>query len=157
MQTGDLVADFELDADDGSRWKLSTELRKGPVVLFFYPRALTPGCTAESQSTSETWPPSSPASAHSASGSAPTRSTRQQKFRTKNGLDFPLLSDPDRTVARAFGARRPGPLFNRRATFVISRDRRILAEIKSELATDRHADEALRVLRTLAPQAGEAG
>ena len=107
--------------------------------------------------TSETWPLSSPASAHSASGSAPTRWRASRSSTAKNGLDFPLLSDPDRTVARAFGARRPGPLFNRRATFVISQDRRLLAEIKSELSTDRHADEALRVLRALAPQAGEAG
>ena len=156
MQTGDLVADFELDADDGSRWKLSTELRKGPVVLFFYPRALTPGCTAESQHFRDLAAEFAGLGAQRVGISADPVA-RQQKFRTKNGLDFPLLSDPDRTVARAFGARRPGPLFNRRATFVISRDRRILAEIKSELATDRHADEALRVLRTLAPQAGEAG
>ena len=156
MQTGDLVADFELDADDGSRWKLSTELRKGPVVLFFYPRALTPGCTAESGHFRDLAAEFEGLGAQRVGISADPVA-RQQKFRTKNGLDFPLLSDPDRTVARAFGARRPGPLFNRRATFVISQDRRLLAEIKSELSTDRHADEALRVLRTLAPQAGEAG
>ncbi len=156
MQTGDLVADFELDADDASRWKLSTELRKGPVVLFFYPRALTPGCTAESGHFRDLAAEFAGLGAQRVGISADPVA-RQQKFRTKNGLDFPLLSDPDRTVARAFGARRPGPLFNRRATFVISQDRRLLAEIKSELSTDRHADEALRVLRTLAPQAGEAG
>jgi thioredoxin-dependent peroxiredoxin len=156
VQTGDRVADFELDADDGSRWKLSTELRKGPVVLFFYPRALTPGCTAESVHFRDLAAEFAGFGAQRV-GISTDPVERQQKFRRKNGLDFPLLSDPDRTVARAFGARRPGPLFNRRATFVISQDRRLLAEIKSELATDRHADEALGVLRALAPQAGGAG
>ena len=48
MKVGDIAPDFELTADNGSTVRLSEELAKGRVVLFFYPKAMTPGCTAES-------------------------------------------------------------------------------------------------------------
>ncbi|MGH8992898.1 MAG: peroxiredoxin family protein, partial [Acidimicrobiia bacterium] len=75
---------------------------------------------------------------------------RQQRFSERNDFDFPLLSDPDRAIARRFGVKRPGPLFNRRATVVIDGDGRLLAEISSETNMQKHADEALAVLRSRA-------
>lgn len=72
---------------------------------------------------------------------------RQAQFDAENELGFPLLSDPDKTVAKLFGVKRPGPLPNKRATFVIDSDRTVLAEITSELNMNTHADEALAVLR----------
>ncbi|MFM7067996.1 MAG: peroxiredoxin, partial [Actinomycetes bacterium] len=72
----------------------------------------------------------------------------QSKFDQKHGLGYPLLSDPDRSVARRYGVARPLPLFpNKRATFVIGSDRRVLAAIVSETDMTKHADEALDVLR----------
>src|SRR5580658_5081166 len=146
MRIGELVPDFELPSHDGSFVKLSAELEKGPVVLFFYPRAMTPGCTAESCHFRDL------ASEFSALGAQPIGISadpidRQQRFTTKHSLGFTLLSDVDRSVARQFGAKRPGPLFNRRETFVIDSDRKVLSVIHAEFATDRHADEALKVLR----------
>ena len=72
---------------------------------------------------------------------------RQHKFDEINQLNLPLLSDPDRTVAKQFGVNRLGSLPNRRKTFVIGRDRQILAVITSETDMTKHADEALNVLR----------
>jgi len=72
---------------------------------------------------------------------------RQKAFDEKNGLGFPLLSDPDRKIAKQFGVRRFGPLPSRRATFVIDTDRRLLGEIASEFDMNTHADEALELLR----------
>ena len=72
---------------------------------------------------------------------------RQKAFDKKNGLGFPLLSDPDRKIAKQFGVRRFGPLPSRRATFVIDTDRRLLGEITSEFDMNTHADEALELLR----------
>lgn len=72
---------------------------------------------------------------------------RQAQFDAANELGFPLLSDPDKTVAKVFGVKRPGPLPNRRATFVVDSDRTVLAEITSEMNMNTHADEALEVLR----------
>ena len=71
----------------------------------------------------------------------------QAKFDAKNSLGYPLLSDPDRKIAKELGAKRPGPLWNRRSTFVIDTDRTLLAEISSETKMEVHADEALEVLR----------
>jgi peroxiredoxin Q/BCP len=72
---------------------------------------------------------------------------RQREFATENNLGFPLLSDPDRSVARQFGVKRMGPLPTKRATFVIDTDRTVLAVIASETSMTAHADEALDVLR----------
>lgn len=72
---------------------------------------------------------------------------RQATFDAENELGFPLLSDPDKKVAKIFGVKRPGPLPNKRATFVVEADRTILAEITSETNMNTHADKALEILR----------
>ncbi len=72
---------------------------------------------------------------------------RQLEFDEKNGLGFPLLSDPDRTIAKQFGTKRMGPIPSKRATFVIDTDHTLLAEIRSETNFTTHADEALEALR----------
>ncbi len=73
---------------------------------------------------------------------------RQKAFDEKNGLGFPLLSDPDRLIAKQFGVKRFGPLPSQRATFVIDTDRRVLEAFSSELNMDAHADRGLAVLRS---------
>jgi peroxiredoxin Q/BCP len=152
VRTGDEVPDFELAADKGQTVRLYEELGQGPVVLFFYPKAMTPGCTAESCHFRDLGAEFGALGARRLGISADSVE-RQQQFTAKHDFDFPLLSDPDRRVAKAFGVKRPGPLFNRRATFVIGTDRRLLASIASELKMDKHADEALAVLR--AAQTGQ--
>ena len=71
---------------------------------------------------------------------------RQKEFDDKNTLGFPLLSDPDREVSKAFGVKRMGPLPSKRATFVIDKDRRLVRSIRSETNMLTHADEALQAL-----------
>ena len=146
MRPGDPVPDFELPAQDGTPVRLSEELTRGPVVLFFYPKALTPGCTKESCHFRDLEAEFAALGAVRLGISADPVD-RQRQFSEKHGLDFPLLSDADRTVARQFGVKRPGPLFNRRATFVIGTDGRLLSAIHSEIDMAKHADEALAVLR----------
>jgi peroxiredoxin Q/BCP len=73
---------------------------------------------------------------------------RQKAFDDKNGLGFPLLSDPDRRIAKQFGVKRIGPLPSKRATFVIDTDRHVLASFSSELDMIAHADHALAALRS---------
>lgn len=147
MQPGDPVPDFELSAQDGEPVRLSEELTRGPVVLFFYPKAMTPGCTKESCHFRDLEAEFATVGAIRLGISADPVD-RQRQFAEKHGFEFPLLSDPDRVVARKFGVKRPGPLSNRRATFVIGTDGRLLAEIRSEIDMARHADEALAILST---------
>jgi thioredoxin-dependent peroxiredoxin len=147
MRTGDLAPDFSLPADDGSTVTLSEQLEQGPVVLFFYPKAMTPGCTAESCHFRDLGREFAETGAIRLGISA-DHVDKQHQFSEKHGFDYRLLSDTDRTIAKAFGVKRPGPLMNKRATFVIDQDRRILAAISSELHMDKHADEALEALRS---------
>jgi peroxiredoxin Q/BCP len=145
MRPGDPVPDFELPAQDGQPVRLSEELSRGPVVLFFYPRAMTPGCTKESCHFRDLEAEFAAVGA-SRLGISADPVQRQRQFAEKNGFEFPLLSDPDRAVARRYGVKRPGPLFNRRATFVIAADGRLVAEIRSEVDMDKHANQALALL-----------
>ena len=146
MKPGDLAPDFSLPADDGSTVTLSEILQEGPVVLFFYPKAMTSGCTAESCHFRDLAAEFEGVGAVRLGISA-DRVDKQQQFSAKHGFDFRLLSDTDKQVAKAFGVKRPGPLMNKRSTFVIDRDRRVLAVISSEVNMQKHADEALSVLR----------
>jgi thioredoxin-dependent peroxiredoxin len=150
VEVGDTVNDFELLDEDGTPRRLSDELAKGPVVLFFYPKALTAGCTKESCHFRDLASEFAAAGAQRIGISADPVD-RQKKFSDKHTFDFPLLSDADRTVARELGVKRPSFLPNKRTTFVIDTDRRVLAVISSETNMDKHADEALAVLSKRAP------
>ena len=146
MDTGDLAPDFSLPADDGTTVTLSEVLEQGPVILFFYPKAMTKGCTAESCHFRDLGSEFDAVGAIRLGISADAVD-KQQQFSAKHDFDYRLLSDTDKGVAKAFGVKRPGPLMNKRATFVIDQDRRVLAAISSELNMEKHADEALEALR----------
>jgi peroxiredoxin Q/BCP len=146
MKAGDTAPDFELPDEAGGTRRLSDELASGPVVLFFYPKAMTPGCTNESCHFRDLKGDFEAVGAHRIGISADSVD-KQSQFSEKHGFDFPLLSDTDRSVAKAFGVKRPGPLFNKRMTFVIGTDRKVLDVIGSETNMNTHADQALAVLK----------
>ncbi len=150
MDAGDVAPDFELTADDGRSVRLSDELAKGRVVLFFYPKAGTPGCTAESCMFRDRGSEFQALGAQRL-GISLDSVDKQHQFSTKHGFDYTLLSDKGGEVARQFGVKRALLPFTKRATFVIDTDRRIMAVINSEFDTDRHGDEALAVLRSAEP------
>ena len=145
MQAGDLIDDFELPDQHGERRSLSGLLADGPIVLFFYPKAMTSGCTKESCHFRDLAGEFADAGAQRVGISADSVD-KQAEFDDKNNLGFPLLSDTDKAVARLFGVKRPGPLINKRSTFVIDTDRRVLDVISSEMNMTTHADQALATL-----------
>ena len=148
MKAGDTAPDFELPDQTGTPRKLSDFLAAGPVVLFFYPAAMTPGRTKESCHFRDLEAEFGAVHAQRLGISADPVD-KQHQFADKYGLDFPLLSDADRTVAKAFGVKRsPTILPNKRATFVIDPDRKVVEVIRSETRMDLHADRALEVLRS---------
>jgi thioredoxin-dependent peroxiredoxin len=146
VEKGDRVADFELLDEDGAPQRLSKYLALGPVVLFFYPAAMSRGCTAESCHFRDL------AAEFSALGAQPIGISadgvgKQQEFSKRYSLGYPLLSDRDGAVAAQFGVkRRFGPVPVKRWTFVIGGDGRVLEVIKSETRMTHHADRALEVL-----------
>jgi peroxiredoxin Q/BCP len=149
MQIGDFAPDFKLSDQEGNERTLSTMLLNGPVVLFFYPAAMTKGCTKESCHFRDL------ASEFSALGGqrlgiSMDSVDKQAEFTTKNNLDYPLLADVDGTVAKEYGVKRGLDMLKvKRTTFVIGQDQHVADVITSEVNMNAHADRALGALRTL--------
>lgn len=149
MKAGDRVEDFALPDQDGTPRKLSDLLAQGPVVLFFYPAAGTPGCTREACHFRDLAKAFADVGACRV-GISTDPVDKQKKFSDNHGFGFPVLSDADGTVATTFGVKR-GLLGKfmpvKRTTFVIDTDRTVLEVIGSEVNMNVHADKALEVLR----------
>lgn len=145
VEPGDVVDDFELPDETGTPRRLSELLAGGPVVLFFYPAAMTMGCTKESCHFRDLAAEFAAVGAQRV-GISRDPVTKQREFSEKHAFDYPLLSDADGAVARMMGvARAKGP--PKRVTFVIDQDRRVLEVIRSEIRMHLHADRALEALR----------
>ncbi|WP_308200947.1 peroxiredoxin [Actinoplanes sp. M2I2] len=150
IEPGDVVDDFELPDQDGVPRRLSKLLAGGPVVLFFYPAAMSSGCTVEACAFRDLGAEFRQAGAQRV-GISRDRPAKQKQFADRHGLDYPLLSDPDSAVAAAFGVKRKlplGPLSTKRMTFVIDTDRRVLDVIHSEKDMNEHAQLGLAALRS---------
>ncbi|MBM2620156.1 peroxiredoxin [Actinoplanes sp. LDG1-06] len=148
LDAGDVVDDFELEDQDGVPRRLSALLADGPVVLFFYPAAMTSGCTAEACNFRDLGAEFREAGAQRV-GISRDKPARQKQFSDLHGFDYPLLSDPDGAVASKMGVKRKlplGPLSTKRMTFVIDTDRRVLEVIHSERDMTEHAARALEAL-----------
>ena len=149
IDVGERVEDFELPDQDGTPRRLSTLLADGPVVLFFYPAAMTAGCTAEACHFRDLAAEFAAAGAQRV-GISRDPVDKQRAFADRHHFDYPLLSDPDGTVASAMGVRRKlplGALSTRRVTLVIDTDRTVLEVIQDERNMTEHADRALTRLR----------
>lgn len=144
---GALAPDFELPDQDGKPVSLSTLLLDGPVVLFFYPAAMTPGCTKEACHFRDLAAEFAEVGARRV-GISTDPVARQKKFVGTHALDFTLLSDEDGAVATGYGVRRRLLTPVKRATIVVDTDRTILKVIASELNMEVHADRALQALRS---------
>jgi len=150
MRAGETAPDFTLKDQDGTERTLSAMLASGPVVLFFYPAAMTKGCTKESCHFRDLASEFSSAGAQRI-GVSMDDVQRQAQFAEKNTLDYPLLADVGGTVAAQYGVKRSMDFLKvRRCTFVIGRDRRIIDVITSETNMNAHADQALRMVRDAA-------
>jgi peroxiredoxin Q/BCP len=149
MKRGDRVGEFELPDQTGTVRSLTGLLSDGPIVLFFYPAAMTPGCTKEACHFRDLAGEFAEVGA-SRVGISADAVAKQAKFADMQKFDFPLLSDTDGVVATQFGVKRGllGKLMPvKRTTFVIDTDRTVLDVIASEFSMDTHADKALESLR----------
>lgn len=147
MEKGDSAPAFTLSDETGTPRSLDGFLADGPIVLFFYPAAMTPGCTAESCHFRDLTAEFAALGARPVGISADDV-TRQREFSEKYSFDFPLLSDTGGEVRAAYGVKRNfGLAPTKRVTFVIDVDGIILDVIRSEIRFGRHADQALATLR----------
>jgi thioredoxin-dependent peroxiredoxin len=129
LQSGDVAPDFTLPDADGNPVALAS-LRGKRVILYFYPAAMTPGCTKESVDFNEALPELE-AGGVTVIGISPDSEAKLAKFRKRDGLTFPLLSDSDTKVLQAYGAYGEKKLYGKvtvgviRSTFLIDAEGKI--------------------------------
>ncbi|MBJ8341664.1 peroxiredoxin [Antrihabitans sp. YC3-6] len=150
MKQGERAPQFELPDQTGANRSLDDLLAKGPVVLFFYPAANTPVCTAEACHFRDVAAEFDALGASQVGISTDSVDTLAG-FAKSQRLDYPLLADVGGSVAAEFGVKRGllGKLAPvKRQTFVIDTDRTVLKVIASELKANTHADQALEFLKS---------
>jgi len=143
IEEGKPAPDFELESDAGGTVKLS-DLRGKPVVLYFYPKDDTPGCTRQALGIRDSWGEFQRAGAEVFGISADTPASHK-RFKAKYSLPFTLLADPEHKLAEPYGVGQEGKNSYERSTFVIDADG-IVARIMRRVNPDRHADEVLSAL-----------
>ena len=146
LQPGDSVPDIRLPSTVGEDLSLH-DLQGQWVVLYFYPRAFTPGCTAQSCSLRDEF---GDIEARGATiiGASLDSPDRQQAFKKEHGLPFELVSDVDKELARAFDSLMVGGLVAARKTFIINPDGKVAYRFDRP-KTANHADEVIAKLDEL--------
>ena len=153
LQKGDAAPAFSLADQEGNTVSLADFAGKSRVVLYFYPKAMTPGCTVQAQGLRDS---SEGLAARDAValGVSPDPVKRLKKFEEKEDLNFTLLADEDHSVAEAYGVWGLKKFMGReymgvmRVTFVIDKDGSI-AHVMDKVKTKTHHDDVLEVLDSL--------
>lgn len=149
LTLGDKAPQFTLPTADGRQVSLSDYLGRQPVVVYFYPKDDTPGCTAEACAFRDQYEDFKQAGAEviGISSDAPEA---HAKFASKHRLPFLLLSDRDGAVRKAYGIPATLGLLPGRVTFVVDRDGIIRHLFSSQFRATKHVSEAIGVLKSLA-------
>jgi peroxiredoxin Q/BCP len=146
---GEAAPDFELESDAGETVRLSS-FRGSPVVLYFYPKDDTPGCTTQACGIRDVYGEFERAGV-AVLGVSPDKTSSHVKFKEKYGLPFTLLADTDHAVAERYGAWGEKTRYGRpymgiiRSTFVIDADG-VVKKAMPNVKPATHADDVLAVL-----------
>jgi peroxiredoxin Q/BCP len=149
LQPGDVAPEFTLPDADGNPVSLSS-LRGRRVVVYFYPAAMTPGCTKEAVDFRDSAEALETAGV-AVLGISPDEPAKLVKFRDRDALTFPLLSDPDAKILQAYGAYGEKKLYGKtmvgviRSTFIVDADGKIEKAYYNVKATG-HVERILREL-----------
>lgn len=152
VEAGKKAPDFTLAADDGSKVKLSSLVGQ-PVVLYFYPRDNTPGCTREACAFRDRKAELTKRGAV-VLGISPDSVASHVKFRDQHKLNFRLLADPDHKVAEKYGAWREKTLYGKkslgiqRSTWLIDAQGKV-AKVWKKVNVDGHDEQVLEALKEL--------
>ncbi len=146
LEAGDKAPDFSVEDQDGNTVKLS-DFKGKKLVLFFYPKASTPGCTAEACNLRDNWERFQEKGYAILGVSADTQK-KQSNFKNKYEFPFPLLADEDKEVIQAYGVWGPKKFMGKeydgihRTTFIIDEEGKI-EEVIKKVKTKAHTDQIL--------------
>lgn len=148
-RVGDPAPDFTLPRSDGTPFRLSDAVRRGVVVLYFYPKDETMGCTAEACAFRDQYEVFTEAGAEVVGVSADS-STSHQAFAAHHRLPFVLLTDADGSVRKLYGVGKALGILDGRMTYVIDTHGIVRQVFSSRLNPTRHVAEALQTVKGLA-------
>ncbi|MGY5846759.1 thioredoxin-dependent thiol peroxidase [Salegentibacter sp. HM20] len=146
LKAGDKAPNFKAEDQDGNIVQLS-DFKGKKLVVFFYPKASTPGCTAEACNLRDNWEKFKE-QGYAILGVSADSKKRQSNFKEKYDLPYPLLADEDKEVINAFGVWGPKKFMGKkydgihRTTFVID-ENGIIEEVISKVKTKAHAEQIL--------------
>ncbi len=145
LKEGTQAPDFEGEADDGSTFRLTDHRGKKNVVLYFYPKDFTPGCTREAcnfRDESETM------EKHNAIvvGVSSDTTESHSSFKEQHKLMFPLIADPDKRIRRTYEAQGLLGLIPARVTYIIDKQGVIRKSFRHDLSIGKHLSDTLAAL-----------
>ncbi len=149
VKVGDQAPDFEGPTSDGSRLGLKNFLGKKNIVLYFYPKDDTPGCTREACSFRDNLQPIRNMGAEIVGVSLDSVQSHD-RFARKYSLTFPLISDKEKRIAKAYGVLRDVGLSTNRVTIIIDTRGRV-AKIFPKVDVTKHTEEVVTALKELSP------
>ena len=148
VEVGSVAPDFTLPSQTGEMVSLGDFIGKKPVVLFFYPKDDTPGCTKEACTFRDEYEGFTKLDAEVIGVSSDSVESHRS-FATRHDLPFTLLSDEGGKVRTLYGVPRTFGLFSGRVTYVIDEEGVVRHIFSSQVDVDRHAEEAIEALRSI--------
>jgi peroxiredoxin len=142
LKPGDTAPEIDAPANDGTRFRLSDQADKLCTVVYFFPKAFTPGCTAETKRFRDNYAELAIAGAAIVGVSTDDHDT-QCRFAETTRAPFPLIGDSDKQISSAYGVLWPLIGVTRRVTFIVSPLRTIEAVFQHELQVAKHRDDVL--------------
>ncbi len=148
LAVGTVAPDFSACLDDGSEFHLADQRGKNNVVLYFYPKDGSTGCTAQACSFRDSY---AAVAAYDAIiiGVSGDSEASHRSFRANNELNFPLLSDPDSRIRDLYQIKSVIPVLRPRITYVIDKQGVIAAAFRHDIAIGRHLSDTLAALEKL--------
>jgi peroxiredoxin Q/BCP len=155
LKEGTVAPDIEAPGDGGGTIRLADYRGKKNVVLYFYPKDFTPGCTREACSFRDNYAEVEKYDAVIVGVSADSVDSHD-RFRDRHNLPFPLVSDPDKAIVRAYDADGLLGLTTARVTYVIDKEGVIRRAFRHDLMISRHLTDVLDALQQIEPQTATA-
>ena len=139
LKPGDVAPEFILPDDEGNDFSLTAELQKGPIVLYFYPKDFTPGCTKQACAYRDITDDLRAVGLR-VIGVSPQDQESHRRFKSENDLPFTLICDPDKIAIKMYDVNGPLGVGVRRVTYLISQGQRIQDALSADVRIDRHRE-----------------